>query len=114
MFDWDEESGEGSKRKRRRRRAPVLLLVLFLLLATIAVSAFTYYRWCQGSSDGPQLAVTLTVPKGASGGEVVSMLHGQSVIRCGLVSRLVLVAGSARRPKGRPRRRIHRVFRKCA
>jgi UPF0755 protein len=86
MFDdWEPERG----RHRRGRRGLKLLIAFLVLVAAVGVSGFTYYRWCQGGS-GPQRAVTLTIPKGASGGDVVSMLQDRGVIRCGLVSRIEL------------------------
>jgi UPF0755 protein len=77
-------------RRRKRRRGLILVLVLLLLVVSVGVAAFTYYRWCQGGS-GSGRDVTVVVPRGASGTEVVSMLHDKAVIRCGgLVSRIAL------------------------
>ena len=88
----DKESGEiAPPHRRKRRKAPVILLVLLLIVLGLAASAFTYYRWCQGSSSGPQLAITIDVPRGATGNDVVSLLHQRGVVRCsGIVSKLVL------------------------
>lgn len=85
MFDeWQHEAGA------RRRRRWLKLLVAFLLLVFAAgASAFTYYRWCQTGS-GEHRAVTLTIPRGASGSDVVSLLREHDVVRCGLVSRFEL------------------------
>ena len=66
-----------------------ILVVLLLLALAAGVSGFTYYRWCQGASGDKHL-VTITIPHGASGSDIVSTLHDRGVIRCGLVSRIVL------------------------
>src|SRR2546423_3380346 len=97
VFEWAEEGAEGGEEKpgarhrkrRRRRRGLIVLLVLLLLILGLATAGFSYYRWCEGSS-GPQRAVSITVPRGASGSDVVGLLHDRGVIRCGLVSQLVL------------------------
>ncbi|MFN2544988.1 MAG: endolytic transglycosylase MltG [Actinomycetota bacterium] len=89
MFeDWQDDSARG-RHRRGRRRGLKLLIAFLLLVLVVGTSAFTYYRWCQGGS-GPQRAVTLTIPRGASGGDVVSLLHDKGVVRCGLVSRFEL------------------------
>src|SRR5438105_14770977 len=95
VFEWAEEGADepephsGRPPRRRRRRWLTILLVLFLVALGLGTAGFSYYRWCEGTS-GPQTPVTLTVPRGASGSEVVSMLHDRRVIRCGLMSRVVL------------------------
>src|SRR5438132_12690559 len=97
VFDWAEEgvdggegrSGARHRKRRRRRRGLVVLLVLLLLMLGLATAGYSYYRWCEGSS-GPRAPLTVAVPRGASGGDVVSMLHRQGVIRCGLVSKVAL------------------------
>src|SRR6266516_3329353 len=93
VFDWAESEEElrsrGRHRGRRRRWGRIVLVLLLLLVALGAGAGVGYYRWCQGSS-GPRTPVTVTVPRGASGSDVVAMLHRQDVIRCGLVSRVIL------------------------
>src|SRR5436309_10361637 len=90
MFDWEKEGSEPPRVGRRRGHRGLKILVVLLLLALAAgVSGFTYYRWCQGASGDKHL-VTITIPHGASGSDIVSTLHDRGVIRCGLVSRLVL------------------------
>ena len=93
VFDWaesDEEARSAPRRRRRRRRGLTIVLVLLLLVLGLGTAAgFGYYRWCQGSS-GPRTAVTIVVPRGASGSDIVSMLQRKDVIRCGLVSRVIL------------------------
>ena len=82
--------GQGPPGRRKRRRGLTLLLTLLVLVAAVAVAGFSYYRWCQGGSGSGQ-SVTLEVPRGASGTEVVTLLHDHGVIRCGgLVSRIAL------------------------
>ena len=94
MFeDWqaDDRNKRGHRHRRKRRKAPIILLVLVLIVLGLGASAFTYYQWCQGSASGPRTPVTITVPRGASGNDVVSMLHDRGVVRCsGLVSKLAL------------------------
>ena len=84
----DHAAGPPGRRRKRRRGLRILLALLLLVLATGA-AGFSYYNWCRGGG-GAQQAVTLEIPNGASGSEVVSMLHDKGVIRCGLVSRIVL------------------------
>jgi UPF0755 protein len=74
---------------RPRRRALAALLVVFVLVASAAIAAVSYVRWCEGAS-GPREPVTLVVPEGASAADVVDLLHGSGVIRCGAVSRLAV------------------------
>jgi UPF0755 protein len=88
--DTGARGGEPSGGRRKRRRGLALLIVILVLVVTVAVAGFSYYRWCQGGS-GSGSPVTLTIPKGASGTDVVTLLHTQGVIRCGgLVSRIEL------------------------
>jgi UPF0755 protein len=77
-------------RHRRARRWGLALGLLFLLIlgTTVALGA-RYYAWC-GDSSGPQRPITFTVPKGASGSEVIGELHDRGIIRCDLVSRWLL------------------------
>jgi UPF0755 protein len=92
LFDQNESDAApvpARSLRRRRRRGLAIVLALLLILFGAAAAGFSYYRWCEGSSGAKQ-PVTLTVPRGASGGDVVSMLHSDGVIRCGLVSRIVL------------------------
>ena len=91
MFDWEDQDAHGAQGPPRRRKSRALKLLVAMLLLALAVGAagFTYYRWCQ-SSDGSGTPVSITIPQGATGGDVVSLLHDHGVIRCGLVSRIVL------------------------
>jgi UPF0755 protein len=72
-----------------RRRGFALGLVFLLVLGTIVAVGARYYAWC-GDAAGPHRPVTFTVPKGASGSEVIGALHDRGIIRCDLVSRWLL------------------------
>jgi UPF0755 protein len=81
--------------ERPSRLAFAVVLALLLVIAGIGVGAFAYYRWC-GGAGGPREPVSVVVPEGATGGEVVQILADAGVIRCGgLVGRL-LISGSDR------------------
>ena len=81
LFDTPAEKGR-HRRRRRRWGAIALVLVVLLVGAGGVVGAVGYYRWCQGA-DGAHRNVTVTVPKGATGDDVVSLLESNGVIRCG-------------------------------
>ena len=84
LFDQLEgDTTDRTPRRPKRRRWLLLLLVLLLLVAAVAVAGFTYYNWCQGGSGGGGKPVTVEVPHGATGGDVISLLHDRDVIRCG-------------------------------
>jgi UPF0755 protein len=54
------------------------------------VAAVRYYNWCR-SSGTPRHSVTVRVPPGATGDDVVSILSDRGVIRCGgLIGRSLL------------------------
>jgi UPF0755 protein len=79
-----------SPRRRRRWGLLVVLVVFFLVCAAGAVGAVRYYNWCQEGGH-PRHPVTITVPPGASGDDVVAILSEHGVIRCGgLVGRSLL------------------------
>jgi len=61
------------------------------VLAAIAGGAVLtgYYKWCRGAS-GPQTAVSFTIPKGATGTDVVRSLEDVGVLRCDFVSRYIV------------------------
>ncbi|MGQ0670316.1 MAG: endolytic transglycosylase MltG [Actinomycetota bacterium] len=71
------------------RRASALLVGLLLLGILAFGGVVGYYNWCRGAF-GPRTPVAFRVPDGASGSEVVDMLHEQGVVRCGLVSKYLL------------------------
>ena len=78
-------------RRRSRARTFVILLVLILVVALLAGAAYArhYYTWCQGA-DGPQEPIDLTIPQGATGSDVVNLLHDQGVLRCDTVPRYIV------------------------
>jgi len=85
-----EEAAPGRHRAdRRARRGFRIFLVVVLLLASAGVAGVRYYSWCQGAS-GPREPIAFEVAEGANGSQIVDVLHEQGVVRCGMVSRLLL------------------------
>ncbi|MEX0756169.1 MAG: endolytic transglycosylase MltG [Actinomycetota bacterium] len=82
---------EESRRSRRRRRwGLVALIVAFLVVAGGVAGAATYYSWCKGSGDRHE-PITITIPDGATGEQVVQVLSEEEVIRCGgFIGRILL------------------------
>jgi uncharacterized YceG family protein len=80
----------------RPRRARLLVLfAIFVLLVSAVVAAGSYYGRCRGAS-GPRDRVEVTIPEGASGDRVLTVLKEAGVIRCdGLVGG-VLLRGTGR------------------
>jgi UPF0755 protein len=79
-------------RRLRRRRANWGLrisLAVVLIAGGLTFAGVRYYRWCQGSA-GPKTGVTVRVPEGASGSQIVRQLHDKGVVRCGTVSEWLL------------------------
>jgi UPF0755 protein len=75
---------------RPRRGRLLALLVAFLLLIAVVVAAGSYYGRCRGAA-GPRDAVEITIPEGASGDQVLTILKDAGVIRCdGFVGSLLL------------------------
>ena len=75
--------------RRGVRRWPKVLLTLVVAFAAVGCAAAGYYQWCRGAS-GPKDPLTVSVPHGVSGTDVVSRLKDRGVVRCGLVSKLVV------------------------
>jgi UPF0755 protein len=86
------EPGRG-RRSPGRGRAALAILALVLLAGGGGWGLLGYVRWCEGA-DGERRPVTLTVPAGASGAEVVDLLHERGVVRCGGVVGRYLLARS--------------------
>ena len=84
-----QQQAERSERHRRRRWGIPIAIALLLVVGSAAVAGVRYYDWCQGAS-GPKTPLTFRVPHGASGGDVVDVLHERGVLRCGLVSEWLL------------------------
>lgn len=86
-------AARSSSPRRRRSTLRTFLLVLFLLVvvASIAGVAYArhYYTWCQGA-DGPQEPIEFIIPSGATGGDVVELLHKDGVLRCDTVPRYIV------------------------
>jgi UPF0755 protein len=66
-----------------------VFIALVVLVGGTAFAAVSYYRWCQEAS-GPKDPVRVVIPEGASGSEIVSILHRQGVVRCDLVSKFLI------------------------
>jgi UPF0755 protein len=64
-------------------------VVLLALIGGALAAGFSYYNWCGGAS-GEQVPLTVEIPEGTSGSEVVSILSSSGVIRCDLVSKFVV------------------------
>jgi len=85
----DDLAGPRHRAPRNRNWGLRISLVLLVVLAGLGIAATRYYGWCSEAS-GPTEPVTVKVPKGSSGSEVVDALHEQGVVRCGLVSKWLL------------------------
>jgi peptidoglycan lytic transglycosylase G len=79
----------GRHRARRPHWGLRISLVLLLVIAGSVYAASRYYSYCQEAS-GPKDPVTIEIAEGASGSEIVDQLHDEGVIRCGMVSKLLL------------------------
>jgi UPF0755 protein len=76
-------------RRRRANWGVRISLVVLLIAGGLAIGAVRYYDWCQGSG-GERARVTVEIPEGASGAQIVGELHDKGVVRCGLVSQWLL------------------------
>ena len=76
------ETDPGSER-RRRRVAGIALLVAFGVVALTVVVASSAYRRCGEPPTADGRTISVVVPEGASGQEVVQQLADQGLIRCG-------------------------------
>jgi UPF0755 protein len=75
--------------RRPRFRGLVGFLVILALLVAAAAGVAWYYRWCQGAS-GPRTPVTVEIPQGTPGSDVVGILSERDVIRCDFVAKLIV------------------------
>ena len=82
----------GQEPERPSRLAFVATLALLVLIGGVAIAGFGYYSWCMGKG-GLQTPVSVTVPEGATGQEVVELLHEADVIRCGGLVEKFIVSG---------------------
>jgi UPF0755 protein len=79
-------------RRSRRRRANWgvrISLAVLLIASGLAIAGARYYNWCQ-DAGGERLPVTVEIPEGASGSQIVGELHAKGVVRCGTVSEWLL------------------------
>jgi UPF0755 protein len=78
-------------RRPRRRIALLIALLLFIGLVVAVGAVASYYEDCRTPPEGPPREVTLEVPDGASGDEVVDVLHRRGLLSCdGFVGSLLL------------------------
>ena len=80
--------------RRRRRLALVALLVAFCLIVVGVAVANASYQRCKEPPEADGQTVSLTVPEGASGEDVVASLASQGLIRCGGFVGNLLLRGS--------------------
>jgi peptidoglycan lytic transglycosylase G len=84
------EPARTTRHRRRRRGRIVLVAVLLLALVGAAGGAVGYYNWCRGTGT-ERAPVTVRIPEGATGDDVVRILESEDVIRCGgIVGRLLI------------------------
>jgi len=69
--------------RHRRRVAAVALLVAFGVIALAVALASSAYRRCDAPPAADGRTVSIVVPEGATGQEVVQQLADQGLIRCG-------------------------------
>jgi UPF0755 protein len=79
-------SGARHAEPKASRASLIVVVVLLLLLGGGALAAVSYWNYCKGAS-GERTSVEVTVPDGASGSQIVDVLHAEGVIRCSLVSK---------------------------
>ena len=60
----------------------MVFLVVVLIVGGLSAYALNYVGDCK-SGDGPHTKVQVTIPEGASGGDVVNILHEAGVMKCG-------------------------------
>jgi UPF0755 protein len=81
-----------SHRRSPRRRANWgvrISLALLLIASGLSIAGVRYYNWCQ-DAGGERRPVTVAIPDGASGAQIVDELHAKGVVRCGTVSEWLL------------------------
>ena len=80
---------------RRRHWGLLVFLILALIAGGLTVAAFKYIDHCKGAGSTHK-PVTVTIPEGASGGDVVDILHEAGVLRCGGMVEKFLMQGNPR------------------
>lgn len=84
------ERDKPPRRNRRRWGLVVLLLVILVVGLAGLGGAMSYYNWCKGAGDDRR-SVSVRIPQGATGDDVVDVLSESEVIRCGgIVGRSLL------------------------
>ena len=73
----------GPADRRGRRVKLVAMLVVFFLVAGTVYAAWAKYRSCRDAPEATGSTVSLDVPQGATGRDVVAQLDAQGLIRCG-------------------------------
>jgi UPF0755 protein len=73
----------GPDDRRRRRVRLVVVLVLFFLVAGTVYTAVAKYRGCRDAPDPTGSTVSIEVPNGWTGEDVVAELEAYGLIRCG-------------------------------
>jgi UPF0755 protein len=82
--------------RRRRRIALIALLVAFALIAVgVGVASATYQR-CKQAPAADGRTVTITIPEGATGSDVVASLASEGLLRCGGFVGNLLMRGTGR------------------
>jgi UPF0755 protein len=71
-----------SRDRGRRHWGLVVFLVICLIVGGLTAYVLNYVSGCK-SGDGPHDDVSVTIPEGASGGDVVDILHEAGVMKCG-------------------------------
>jgi UPF0755 protein len=89
-----------TEHERSGRLAVAVLLVLLLIAGAAVVAGLRYYDGCR-SASGTRTPISITVPSGATGDDVVTILADKGVIACGgIVGRALMhrtgLAGSIR------------------
>jgi UPF0755 protein len=70
-----------SERKpRERRRGLVILATILILLIAFAATGVGFWSWAT-SASGPKTKIVVTIPQGASGSDVGTLLEREGVIR---------------------------------
>jgi UPF0755 protein len=73
----------GRDDRRGRRIKLVVVLILFFLVAGTVYAAVAKYRGCRDAPVTTGASVSLEVPEGSTGRDVVAQLHDEGLIRCG-------------------------------
>ncbi len=89
MLDTVRRDTETEPPKKDRHLGRIILPIIVLVLLLTAAGLAKFYTWATGAS-GPQTAVALDVPSGASGGDVAGLLQDKGVIRSALGFKILI------------------------